>query len=106
MGRAPRASSRTGALVLGSGLAANAGVLARRPRRRGRNRRARGRSVGLGIRRAGVGASGRRGLRIRRDRRLPRSRFPVPARGLVSISRRRSPIRCAISSRATAQPVG
>ena len=52
-----------GALVLGSGLAANAGVLARVLGAVGATRRARRRSVGLGIGRAGLGASGGRGRR-------------------------------------------
>ena len=48
-----------GALVLGSGLAANAGVLGARARRAGRDGRSRRRAGGVGVRRARVGASGR-----------------------------------------------
>ena len=84
-----------GALVLGSGLAANAGVLAARARRCGRDRRTRRRAVGLGVGRARVGPSGRRGGGVRRDRacRAAASRRAHAARRLSLLGARRSAAR-------------
>ena len=58
----------TGALILGSGLAANAGILARVLGAVGATRRRQGGPGGLGVGRSGLGASRRGHRRLRRDR--------------------------------------
>ena len=98
---APR-DARPGALILGSGLAANAscsrnvlgaiGAAGARDAVLAAWRRTRG----SGSNSAAVLAG------LRRHRRSPRSRSPARGRGPASISPRRSAIRCATSSRATA----
>ena len=71
-----------GALLLGSGLTANAGALAQRAERRGRDRRRRRRARRPGRR---MPASGFTSLAVllglRRDRLSRPCRFPAPARG-------------------------
>ena len=91
-----------GALLLGSGLTANAGALARRAERPGRDRHARRRALGLGV---GRHASGSTLLAVVSGFSVIVScdacRFLALARGRASFCRRRSAIRCGISSRAT-----
>ena len=80
-----------GALVLGSGLAANAGVLGRLLAALGASARPRCRARGLGIRRAGVGAFRRDPGRRRRDRGCGHaaSRRPHEARRVPVVGARR-----------------
>ena len=84
-----------GALVLGSGLAANAGVLARVLGAAGATGAARRRSGGLGVGRARLGPSRRGGGGLRRDRarRAAASRRAHAARRLSVVGARRSAAR-------------